>query len=99
MATLSELERAYFARKTGLTQQTPLNQLKRVYWSTQIAGTTPQTPMRQLETNWLVSVIGAAGITPSKWIGDQWSQMVTAISQVAVKQITQNKRLFYTFAP
>ncbi len=100
MAFLSQIEREYFTRKVGsanVTAQTPLNDIRRIYYSAQLGNVTTQTPFAEIETRWQIKVIRDAGKTPSNENSNAtlWREMVVAKGGTPVHSVAGNKIKFY----
>lgn len=99
---LQEVERAYFVRKLGGTQEATrrLSEIKREYMSKTIGGAPPTMPMDQLETLWLISVINSDDdpvdqVPVSDRLSDLWRQAVISVAKVPATTINENKIIFY----
>lgn len=94
---LSQLERDWISKHTtGVTPQTPLNTLKKKYYSEYTAS------MQNYGLpgyDWLRLQIVAAGGTPSGRGLALWQQLNAAKGFPVAKTINANKIIFYTNAP
>lgn len=98
---LNQKEREWISAKvTGATAQTPLNQLKRMYYISYVGGTIPPTvSLTDLEIRWLDKYIRTLLGTPSsKDISTLWKEAVVAIGQTPSKFLNDNKIIFYSNA-
>lgn len=99
---LSEVERAYFVRKSGTATPTkPLNQIKREYWGSQVTTINANVPFNEAELRWILKVLATAGITPQNpnSTNQLWKEMVLSISKSPQPKIEENKIIFYVNAP
>lgn len=100
---LSEIERAYFIRKLGGTQEAikPLNQIKREYFVAYSGAAPSTTSMSELEDRWLRKVLTTAGIAfdDDARTNDLWNIMPLAAGVVPSKFINDNKIKFYLNEP
>ena len=95
---LNQKEREWVSVKaTGVTAQTPLNQIKRKYYISYLGGTIPPTAtLADLEARWLNKYIRTLGGTPSSQdIPTLWKEAVVAIGQTPSKFLNDNKIIFY----
>ena len=100
MATnISALERQWFMEKTtGFTAQTPLNQMKKVYFLAELnVDPANYTSMVVLEDMWLRQVIVDNGDTPAEGDGTSalWQQAVASIGATPSIYINENKSRYY----
>ena len=98
---LNQKEREWISVKvTGATAQTPLNQLKRMYYISYIGGTIPPTvTLADLEAQWLDKYIRILLGTPSsKNLTSLWKEAVVAIGQTPSNFLNDNKITFYSNA-
>src|SRR5258708_2828079 len=83
---------------SGKTAQTPLNDLLRAYYISQIGGPAAYVnSLNDLERQWLRKVIIAAGQTPvdTKYVGSLWGQAVATLGQPVSNYTIQNKIQYY----
>ncbi len=83
---------------TGVTAQTPLGDILRKYYISQIGGISADVKsLSDLEMQWLRSKITAAGHTPVQtgFSGELWKQLVGALSLRVSKYENENKLTFY----
>lgn len=98
---LNQKEREWISAKvTGATAQTPLNQLKRMYYISYVGGTIPPTvSLTDLEIRWLDKYIRTLLGTPSsKDISTLWKEAVVSIGQTPSNFLNDNKIIFYSNA-
>lgn len=98
---LNQKEREWISAKvTGVTAQTPLNQIKRMYYISYIGGTIPPTvSLADLEARWLDKYIRTQAGTPSsKDLSTLWKEAVVVIGQTPSKFLNDNKIIFYSNA-
>ncbi len=93
---LSELERSWFIQKVpGLPVTTPLNDIKRQYYMSQLPGTDVRF-LSDLEMQWLRKTITDAGGTPSgSYPADLWRQLIGVSSLRVSKSMDENKQTYY----
>lgn len=98
-ANLSALERTWLAtHTTGTSSQTPLNDIKRRYFVSQIGGSAADiNSLGDLEAQWLRSVIVTAGGTPSstQFTSQLWKEAVIALGYRVSNYLNENKLTFY----
>lgn len=83
----NQLERDWYARHVaGSTPQTPIGEIKRKYWISQVGASGSNRGFDELETAWLNKVIGGEG---------GYKEAVIAIGQVPSKYLMQNKIIFF----
>jgi len=100
MSRLTELERAYFVRKSGGAAPTkPFNQIKREYIAGFISGLEPSVRMPEAEIRWLRKIADDDGQTPAKYVNDLWKQALISIGETPSDQLSDNKIKFYLNAP
>lgn len=94
--SLSQLERSWFAQKiSGLPATTPLNDIKRKYYMSQIGGADVRY-LSDLEVQWLRKVITTAGGTPTgNYLADLWKQAVGVNGLRVSKSMDENKQTYY----
>jgi len=83
---------------TGATSQTPLNDIKRKYFVSEIGGTAADVKsLNDLERQWLRKVIVDASGTPSATIYAEqlWKEAVSALGYTVSKFLNENKVTFY----
>jgi hypothetical protein len=83
---------------TGVTSQTPLNDIKRKYFVSEIGGTAADVKsLNDLERQWLRKVIVDASGTPSVTIYTEqlWKEAVSALGYTVSKFLNENKTTFY----
>lgn len=98
---LRQVERDWLLKKTtGFTAQTPIGQLRRVYWSTYLGGDNSKIGPEDLEVMWLRKYITDKGgtPTPTAYNTDLWKQVVAIIGQTPTNFLNDNKILFYVNA-
>jgi len=98
---LNQKEREWISSKvTGVTAQTPLNQLKRTYYISYVGGTIPPTvSLSDLETRWLDKYIRTLSGTPSSDNNSSlWKEIVVAIGKTPSNFLNDNKIIFYSNA-
>jgi len=90
---LREAEYNWYAIKSGLGGNVPLNDHKTEYYSTQgfRSNASIVKPVTQLEWEWLQSLTGVA----SKELADMWDEAVTGAGFTPGKSIDENKRIYY----
>jgi len=94
----NQVEREWFlTRVTGATAQTPIGQMKRTYWISQLGSTASNYGLGDLESRWLVKVIIDAGDTPSdeNSMATLWKEAVIAIGKTPSIRMTENQMTFY----
>ncbi len=96
---LSAMERSWFqVRNPGATAQTPLSELKKLYWEKQLGSSYVNAGMQTLETEWLRHLITQNGGTPSSnYNGDLWRQLLSTLGVVPSKYLNENKMKFYIY--
>lgn len=98
--SLSELERSWFqirGNMNGLSVNagTPLNELKRRYFISQIGGAAANiNSLEDLEKQWLRAVIGS-GVSNTRYLADLWRQAVGAKGLSVSVRMEENKKTFY----
>lgn len=99
MANLSQAERTWFAtHTTGTTSQTPLNDIKRRYFISEIGGASADIKsLGDLESQWLRKAITDAGGTPvsTGYTSELWRQLVGALNLTVSKYEPENRLTFY----
>ncbi len=92
--TLTQAEHDWFATRSGLVTQAPLNEHKQKYFSDKGFGSNASVskPITQQEREWLGSLTGVT----SKRIPDMWVEAVAGQSLTPVRHINMNKFIFYT---
>ena len=102
MVKLSQQERRWFATLVaGTTSQTPLNDIKRRYFISQIGGVSADIKsLPDLEIQWLRKAITDAGATPveTSYTSELWRQLVSALSLNVSRYENENKLTFFTNA-
>lgn len=99
MTNLSQIEREFLgSRLTGVSSQTPLNQMRRMFYG-QYLGINPRPTVGlfDLENQFLRKVITDNGGTPGEY--NLWKQAVTALGVQSSKYENENKRLLYLNLP
>lgn len=100
---LSALQRQWFAKHlTGVTAQTPLNDLKKKYFTSQIGGPAANVnDINDMELQWLRKVITDNGATPveTQHSGELWMQAVASLGLNVSKYNNENQITFYQNAP
>jgi hypothetical protein len=99
----NQTERDWLLKKvTSATAQTPLNLLRRKYYSSYtgvlaVGEEASKLSIGELEWRWLIKYITANGgtITDDEKYADMWIKMVLTISLVPTKYVNQNKLIFY----
>ena len=94
----NQLERDwYLTRVDGATAQTPIGQIKRTYWISQLGATASNYGSGDLESRWLLKVIRDAGDTPSneKSMATLWKEAVVAIGKEPTPRMKENQMIFY----
>lgn len=96
---LSQIEREFLSsRIAGATAQTPINQLRRRFYSEYVGiQSTPTTGLMDLEYQFLRKVIVDNGGTPAEY--ELWKQAVTALGVQSSQYEHENKRLLYLNLP
>jgi hypothetical protein len=94
--SLSEVERSWFAQRIpGTLGTTPLNDIKRKYYMSELGGTDVRF-LGDLEVQWLRKVITAAGGTPSgNYSADLWKQAVDSAGLRVSNSTDENKQTYY----
>jgi hypothetical protein len=83
---------------TGVSAQTPLGDILRKYYVSQIGGLSANVhALGDLEKQWLRKAIVDAGATPvnTKWVSELWKQIVGALGLRVSKYEKENKLTFY----
>jgi len=96
---LGQVEREFLgSRLTGVSAQTPINQMRRMFY-TQYLGiqSTPTTGFKELENRFLKKVIVDNGGTPTAY--QLWEQAVAELSVVPSNYENENRRLLYLNLP
>lgn len=90
--TLSSAEHDWFATRSGIAGNAPLNDHKRAYFASKsISGT--NKPTNQMEREWLQTLTGVT----SNELADMWSQAVSGQSKTPSRDgINANKFIFFT---
>ena len=85
-------------RVTGATPNMPLNQIKRMYWTSQTGGADPSVGMGELEKRWLAKLISDNGGTVSnfKSIETLWKEAVAVLGLSPAPRMTENKKNFFS---
>ncbi len=96
---VTALERKWLSdHTTGVGPQTPLNDLKRKYYVSQIGGPAADVRyLQDLEKQWLRKVITDASGTPSgtRHVEQLWREAVTALGYRVSNYVNENKATFY----
>ncbi len=95
---LRQAERAFLLRKTtGFTAQTPVGQLRRVYYATYLGGDNSAATLADLEARWMKKYITDQGATPiaSDYAPELWQQIVASIGKTPSKFMNDNQLTFY----
>ena len=100
---LSEQERQWFYKKvgSGVDSQTPINDIKKIYFISEIGGASADvTHLGDLEKQWLRKRISDNGDTPvtTKYVSELWRQVVASEGLTPSARIEENKMTFYTGA-
>jgi hypothetical protein len=92
---LNQLERDWYARHlTGVTPQTPIGQIKRRYWISQVGASGSNRGFDDLETAWLNKVVSDGGGDPDT-TSDLWMEAVISLGKTPSKYLNQNKIIFF----
>lgn len=96
---LSQIEREFLSsRIAGATAQTPIDQLRRRFYSEYVGvQSTPTTGLRDLEYQFLRKVIVDNGQVPGEY--ELWKEAVAALGVAPSKYEHENKRLLYLNLP
>ena len=103
-AFLDQIERDWLSRHvTGATPQMPLNQIRRLYYTTYLGAlaisVTPNFSLADLELQWMIKYLQTAVVTPtSDYKSDLWKQMVLTTGKTPVKTINANRLIFFSNA-
>lgn len=102
---LSQLERNWIAEKTAAnvnltdpTPQTPLGEMKRVYYVSVLGGDPGKSVnLKELERRWLAKYIVNNGGTPTVKadLATLWKEAVSTAGATPGKYLNENKKLFY----
>jgi len=96
---LTAIERTFMLENvTGATAQTPHNQLRKVFYLSQITvDPSHYTSVGSLEDLWLKQVIIDGGDTPSVGADNStlWKEAVISIGETPSKYINENKARYY----
>jgi hypothetical protein len=94
--SLSVLEKKWFSEHvTGTNPRTPLNDLKRRYYVSQV-GSGASTDLTDLEKQWLRKDITNNGGTPTgESLSDLWIQAIATRSLRVSKFIDENRQTYY----
>ena len=99
MSDLTVAERTWFAeRVTGSTGRTPLNDLKRNYYVSQIGGSAASiNDLNDLERQWLRKRIddNSATVQDTRHVEDLWRQAVASEGFTVSRYVNENKLTFY----
>jgi len=97
--SLNQIEREFLtSRLTGVSAQTPINQMRRMFYAQYLgiqAG--PTIGFQELENRFLKKVITDNSGTPGEY--QLWEQAVAELSVVPSKYENENRRLLYLNLP
>lgn len=90
----SSAEHDWYATRSGLSGQAPLNDHKLAYFASKGIGSNASVrkPLTQLEREWLQTLTGVT----SNEISDMWVQAVAGQSLTPGVKIDENKRIFFS---
>lgn len=94
---LSLIERKWFAsRVPGQSGTTPLNDIKRRYYVSQLGSVPSVNSLTDLEKRWLRATITANGKTPTgDSLADLWTQLVASAGLRVSKRIDENRQTYF----
>ncbi len=97
---LNQAERDFLSKHvTGATPQTPVGQLRRVYYSTYLGGDNSKATLSELEFRWLNKYIRDNGGTPTDdYSPTLWREVVSVIGKTPSNFLNDNRLTFYTNA-
>ena len=91
--SLSSAEHDWFATRSGVAGNAPLNDHKRAYFASKGISGTNGKPTNQMEREWLQTLTGVT----AKELPDMWSQAVSGQSKTPSRDgINSNKFIFFT---
>ena len=95
--SVTSVEHDFYATRSGLAANAPLNDHKAKYFSDQGFGSNAsiRKPIGQMESEWLAS---QTGVTSSGG-PDQWREAVAGLGIAPERSTDQNKRTFYLNKP
>lgn len=97
---LTEVERAYFVRKSGGAAPTrTYNQIKRDYIAGFVGSLGKAEKMHQAETVWLQKVASDDGQTPGNYLSELWKQAASSVGETPTANMQENMVKFYISAP
>lgn len=102
MKSIDQIEREFlYGRLTGVTAQTPLNQMRRMFYAQYVGITAgPSVGLKDLQNQFLFKVINDNGGTPaSNYDPDLWREAVAALGVTPSKYVNENRRLLYLNLP
>jgi len=89
----NQLERDWYTRHlAGVTPQTPIGQIKRRYWISQVGASESSRGFDDLESAWLTKVVSDGGGDPTC---DLWKEAVITLGKTPSKYVMQNKIIFF----
>lgn len=95
--TLSQVERTWFAtRVPGQLSTTPLNDLKRAYYASQLGPSVHIHDLVDAEKQWLIKTIrDNAGTPAGNQLSDLWVQLLASAGLRVSKYMDENKTTYY----
>lgn len=93
--SLASAEHDWYATRSGVAGNAPLNDHKRAYYASKsIAGTagSGSKPTNQMEREWLQTLTGVTG----KELADMWVQAVAGAGKTPKNSINENKYIFFS---
>lgn len=89
--SLSSAEHDWYATRSGMPSNAPLNEHKRAYYVSQ-GVTGLNKPLTQMEREWLQKLTGVT----SQRLPDMWLQAVAGAGKSPSRNINQNRFIYYT---
>jgi hypothetical protein len=92
--SLSSVEHDWYATRSGMSADAPLNEHKAAYYASKGFGSNASVfkPVSQMETEWLSSLTGVNGDHNPP---DQWREAVAGAGFTATASIDENKATYF----
>ena len=91
-ASLSSAEHDWYATRSSVAANAPLNDHKRAYYVSQSIDDSGGKPTSQMEWEWLHTLTGVT----SNEIADMWVQAVAGAGKTPANSINENKYIYYS---
>ena len=91
-SSLSSAEHDWYATRSGVAGNAPLNDHKRAYYISLSISDAGGKPTSQMEWEWLHTLTGVT----SNELADMWVQAVAGAGKTPANSISENKYLYYS---